>query len=107
MPQNAKPLLWFASCVALLGSGLYGYTLGVLNTSLSNICADLEIAVEGYGAAAVSAVLVSAQSLLTPDTCHPRRLPKAAAHEVTGTPAPPASASGVSRRREEVSLVLY
>mmetsp|Transcript_739 Transcript_739/g.2239 ORF Transcript_739/g.2239 Transcript_739/m.2239 type:complete len:477 (-) Transcript_739:334-1764(-) len=57
MPQNAKPLLWFASCVALLGSGLYGYTLGVLNTSLSNICADLEIAVEGYGAAAVSAVL--------------------------------------------------
>lgn len=58
MPQNAKPLLWFASCVALIGSGVYGYTLGVLNTSLSTVCADLNIAVEGYGAAAVSSVLV-------------------------------------------------
>lgn len=48
-------MLWFSSGVALVGSGLYEYTLGVLNTSLTTLCADLGISEELHGAAAVSA----------------------------------------------------
>lgn len=55
MVHDATQLLWFSSAVALVGSGLYGYTLGVLNTALTALCVDLGVSEEVYGAAAVSA----------------------------------------------------
>lgn len=57
MPHGATQLLWFSITVTLIGSGLYGYTLGVLNTSLTALCSDLGIVEEIHGALVVSAVL--------------------------------------------------